>query len=316
MAERQFKLWQKVIGYAAFTIVAVIITFFLTFPYDALKDRLRVEAERSGYAVRIGSMGPGFFTVRAKNVEISKVSTNDVPNEALKIDSLSVGPTLIPPGFGVNAKVFGGALAVRISGLAGNHIRIDADDLDMSKGNIKGFSGIDFSGTVDAHLDVVIPTTAAAAGGAAEPDLTQANGTIALDTKNLTINGGTMSIAIPQYGPEPTPLDLPKIVLGDISAKVKIDKGVGTLNDFAGKSSDLEMQASGSIKLVGKVVQGQLRGAEYSEPNMEIRFKPDPEFQKRLGMIGAGLSMVPSDPKDPAWRKGNLTGYVNRPKFP
>jgi len=316
MVEKQTALWKRILGYAAFAIIALIITFFLTFPYDALKDRIRTEAEAQGLVVNIGSLGPGFFALRAKNVELSKKSSTEVPNEALLIDSLSVGPTLFPPGLGVRANAFGGSIAVKVAGLSGNHIKVDIDDLDMSKGNIKGYSGIDFSGTIDAHVDLTIPTSAAVGTGPAEPDLTQANGNLSLETRGLTINGGTATLAIPQFGPEPTPLDLPKIVMGDINGKLKFEKGLGTISEFSGKSPDLEVQITGTLKLAGRLLGGQLRGAEYSEPNMEIRFKPDPEFQKRLGLIGSALSMVGSDPKDPTWRKGNLTGYLGRPKFP
>lgn len=315
MAEKQTALWKRILGYAAFSFVALLITFFLTFPYDALRDRIRTEADAQGLVIRMGSLGPGFFALNASNVELSKKSTTEVPNESLKIDKLSVGPTFFPPGVGVTAKMFGGKVAVKVAGLSGNHVRIDADELDLAKGNLKGFSGVDFSGTLAAHVDLTIPVSAAVGTGPSEPDLTQANGTMSLDTKGLTINGGTLTVPIPQFGPEPTPLDLPKIVLGDISGNVKFEKGLGTFSDFAGHSPDIEMQVSGTLKLAGKILAGQLRGAEYSEPNMEIRFKPDPEFQKRLGLIGSALSVVGSDPKDPTWRKGTLTGYLNRPKF-
>ena len=316
MAEKKTALWKRVLAYTAFSFVALIVMFFVTFPYDALKDRIHLEAENQGLAVDIGSMGPGFFAIRAKNVEFAKKSTTEVPNETLKIDSVSIGPTLFPPGIGVTAKIFGGSIFAQVAGLAGNKLRLDANDLDLSKGNLKGYTGIDFAGVVDFHFDLTIPKSEAVGAGPAEPDLAQANGSISLDTKGLTVNGGTLAIVIPQYGSDPTPLDLPKIMFGDISGRVKIEKGLGTIGELSGKSQDIEMQASGTLKLAGRLINGALRGAEYSEPNLEIRFKPDSEFQKRLGMIGMAISAVPSDPKDPTWRKGTLSGYLNRPKFP
>jgi hypothetical protein len=32
-------------------------------------------------------------------------------------------------------------------------------------------------------------------------------------------------------------------------------------------------------------------------------------------LIGSALSAVGSDPKDPSWRLGKLTGYLGRPAF-
>jgi type II secretion system protein N len=300
-ASSKLKVVRSVFAYAGFFLVALVAAFFLTFPYDALKTRVRLEAERAGYFTRIASLGPGFFSVRAKGVELSKKAESDPPPQPLELDSVSVGPTLFPPGLGVTTKVFGGTVTARVSGFSTIRVRIDADDLDLTRSNLKGFSGIDFAGTVDAHVDLSLPRVAVGTEPA-QPDLGQATGTI-----TLAINGGSMSMVIPQFGPEPTPLDLPKIVVGDVTGRLKFEKGAGTIEKFEAKSPDLELQATGTLKLAKRL--------EYSEPGIEIRFKPDPEFQKRLGLIGSALSMVGPDPKDPAWRMGRLTGYLGRPNF-
>jgi type II secretion system protein N len=99
-------------GYAAFSFLALVIGFFLTFPYDALRERARLEAEASGYFLRVGSLGPGFFTVRASEVAVSKRADTDPPPEALKVDSVSFGPSLWPPGARVTMRALGGTVAV------------------------------------------------------------------------------------------------------------------------------------------------------------------------------------------------------------
>jgi len=307
MAEKKPSLWKRIVGYAAFSLVSLFAMFFVTFPYDALKDRVRMEADNAGYFLRIGRMGPGFFSVRASDVEVSKKATGDAPVESLKIESLSIGPSFFPPGVAAKVNVLGGTVAARASGFSTAHVKVDVDDLDLSKGNLKGFSGIDFAGLIEAHVDLTVPRVAAAPNAPAEPDLAQASGTITLDTKALAVNGGTANITIPQFGPEPAPVDLPKIVLGELGGKIKIEKGAATVEDFKSKSDDLELAVSGTLKLAKRL--------EYAEPNMEIRVKPNPEFQKRLGLLGSALSMIPSDPKDPTWRLGHLTGYVGRPQF-
>ena len=306
MPELKKKPLFRVIGYVAFGAFSLLLGFMLTFPYDTLKERVRVEADQAGYFVRVGSMGPGFLGVRASELLLSKKADADPPPEALKLDSLSVGPSLLPPGLTVKVRGLGGSVTTTLSGVTNARLRVDAEGLDLAKGNVKGFSGIDFAGIVDAHLDLSIPRVAAGSGPA-EPDLSQASGTLTLETRDLAINGGSVSVPIPQYGPEPTPLDLPKIVLGNISARLKFDKGAATVEDFKAKSTDLEAALSGTMKLAKRL--------EYAEPNLEVRFKPDPEFQKRLGLIGSALSMIGADPKDPSWRLGRLTGYLGRPQF-
>jgi type II secretion system protein N len=303
MADQKPKLWKRVVGYGLFSGFALVSAFFLTFPYEALKERLRLEADQAGYSVRIGSLGPGLFGVRAKDVELMKKVEGDTPAEPLRIDSLSVGPSLLPPGVAVTAKLMGGVVRARAS--AGGRVIIDAEDLDLTHGNVKGFSGIDFAGTLEAHVDLTVPRSGT--GATAEADLSQASGTIVLETHGLTINGGTANVTIAQFGPEPTPLDLPKIVFGDFSGHLKFDKGAGTIEEFKSVSPDIPVQVTGTLKMAKRL--------EYAEPALEVRFKPDPEFQKRLGLIGSALSVVGSDPKDPQWRMGRLTGYLGRPAF-
>jgi type II secretion system protein N len=302
----KLKIFRRGLAYAGFFLLALVACFSITFPYEALKDTVRHEAERAGFFLRIASLGPGFFSVRAKDVDVSKKADTEPAPAPLRVDSVSVGPTVFPPGLAVKTRVFGGTITLRASGLSNIRIRVDAEELDLTKSDLKGFSGIDFAGFVEAHVDLTLPRLSVA-NQQAGPDLSQATGSVTVDAKQLAINGGSLSMVIPQFGPEPTPLDLPKIVVGDLTGRVKFDKGVGTIERFDSKSSDLEFNATGTLKLGKKV--------DYSEPNIEIRFKPDPEFQKRLGLIGSALSMVGPDAKDPSWRMGRLTGYLGRPSF-
>ena len=114
MAEKKTSLWKRIVGYASFSLFALVATFFLTFPYDALKDRVRIEADAAGYFLRIGSMGPGLFAVRATDVQVSKKTTTEPPPEALKIDSLSLGPSFFPPGLAVTVNLLGGSVSTRV----------------------------------------------------------------------------------------------------------------------------------------------------------------------------------------------------------
>jgi type II secretion system protein N len=307
MVEQKRRLGLRIAGYAAFAMVSLVLAFFVTFPYEALKDRARLEADAAGYFVRIGSLGPGFFAITATDVQVSKKADTDPPPEPLKLDRVSIGPAFFPPGVQVKVKGLGGTTSIVIAGLSTVKVKVDLDELDLSKGNVKGFTGIDFAGTLDAHVELSVPRVPGAGNGPAEPDLSQATGTITVDTKGLTVNGGNVSVVIPQFGADPTPLDLPKIALGEITVRLKVDKGAGTVDDFKAKSSDLEAGLSGTLKLGKKV--------EYSDANLEVRIKPEAEFQKRLGLLGSALSMIPADPKDPTWRLGHLTGYLGKPQF-
>jgi type II secretion system protein N len=297
----------KVAGYVAFVLLSLTLSFFLTFPYEALKDRIRLEADTAGYFVRIASVGPGFFSLKLKGIEIAKKAETTPPPESLMIDSASIGPSLFPPGLKVHLDAFGGDVVVRASGISNVRIKGELDDVDVSKGNLKGFSGIDFGGTVAMNFDVTIPRVAAAPGTPLEPDLSAAFGNVSLNSSGLTIKGGTVSVAIAQYGSDPTPLDLPKIGIGELVGKIKIEKGLVTLDELKSKSADFESKLLGTIKLAKRL--------EYSELNVDVKLKLEPEFQKGLGMLSLGLSVMGPDAQDATWRAAKLTGSVGRPQF-
>ncbi|MBX7113338.1 MAG: type II secretion system protein GspN [Myxococcaceae bacterium] len=323
MPTKNIALWKRITGYAAFSVLALIISFLLTFNYELFGERLKQEADNNGWYLTFSSVGPGFFSVKAKGLKITKklAPGQEAAPEPLVIDSISVRPTLLPPGVKVSGDAFDGSFGFTVNGFAllkmalagpaakkdvlGNaNVNVALDDIDLSSPSIKGYSGLQLAGRISGAAALEMPV----AGDGTGADLSQASGTVTVDTKAMALNGGTLSLALPMFGPEPTPMDMPKIVLGDVTGKVKFDKGVGTVEEFKGKSTDVELAISGTMKLAKRM--------EYSEPNLEIRFKTDPEFVKRLGMIGGALAMVPPDPKDANWRMGRLTGNLGRPRFP
>ncbi|MBI3185218.1 MAG: type II secretion system protein GspN [Myxococcales bacterium] len=309
MPERKTARWKVIVGYVAFSLAALVVSVYLTFPYEALRARVQAEAEAAGLYVKMGSIGPGLFGVRARQVQISKRATGaeEKPPEPLIIKSVSMRPTLFPLGVAVKADALGGSVSAEVGGLREVVVRASAEELNLSEGNVKGFSGLDLSGKAGGELELVIPLAAIGGSKVKEPDLGQASGKLTLELSEVTVNGGSVEIAIPMYGPEPTPVDLPKIGLGEVNGAIKFDKGAGTIEDFTVKGKGLEVKASGTLKLAKRL--------EYSEPNVEVRLKTDPEFSKSLGVYGMGLSALPPDPKDSSWRLARLTGYLGRPSF-
>jgi type II secretion system protein N len=306
MAEKQLALWKRIALYTAFGFVSLLFSFFVTFPYEALSERAKAAADEAGLYLRMDNVGPGLFTVRATGVKLSKKAkpTETTAPESLEIDSVSVGPSLFPPGVKISSSLLGGSAFARVSLFGG--VRFELDDIDLSKGNTKGFTGMDLAGKLSADVVLNVPRTKVG-NGPAEPDLSQATGNISIQGQGVGVNGGTLTVVIPQFGAEPTPLDLPKITLGDITGKLSFDKGAGKVDELVTKSPDIEANAMGTLKLAKRV--------DYSELAMEVRFKPEPEFQKRLGMVAMALSAIGPDPKDTSWRLGRLSGFLGKPAF-
>jgi type II secretion system protein N len=309
--------WKLVTGYGAFSLFAFVLCLFLTFPYDTLRGRAVDAAADAGYALRIGSLRPGLRGLTASQVRLSKVPNGMTPElrsmltnptallpgvedlgEPLNIDSVAVRPSLFPLGVAFHLDMLGGSVAGTVGGLSDVQVAVKLSDLDPSKGNLKGFSGVDLVGKLQGTLNVAMPKTRG------QPDLSQANGQLVLDTKELVIKGG--NIVVPMYG-TPTPMDLPEIALGDVDARFKIEKGLGTVETMQARSTDLELQGSGTVKFGQRL--------DVSQPDMTFKLRTEPEFVKRLGLIGAGLSILPPDKEDPKFRVAHLGGFFNRPTF-
>lgn len=316
-AETKIARWKLILGYGAFSLVAFVLCLMLTFPYDVLRRRAVDAAADAGYALRIGSLRPGLRGLTATNVRISKVPNGMTPElqsmlasnaamlpgpeelgEPLTLDSVAVRPSLLPLGVAFHANLLGGSLSGNVGGLSNVQVAVNLSNLDPSQGNLKAFSGVDLAGKLNGSLNLTLPKTRG------QPDLSQANGQLALDTKELLIQGG--NVMVPMYG-TPTPMDLPKIALGNIDARIKFEKGQGTVETLQAKSDDLEIQGSGTVKLGQRL--------DVSQPDMDFKLRAEPEFVKRLGLIGAGLSILPTDKADPKFRVAHLSGFLNRPNF-
>jgi len=315
--ENRIARWKLVLGYGVFSLVAFVLCFFLTFPYDTLRLRAVEAAADAGYALRIGSLRPGLRGLTATQVRLSKAPNGISPElhgllasnasmmpgpeelgEPLNIDSVAVRPALLPPGVAFHANLLGGSISGHVGGLSDVKVAVSLANLDASGGNLKGFSGVDMAGKLNGSLDLTLPKTRG------QPDLSQANGQLTLDSRGLVIQGG--NVTVPMYG-QPTPMDLPKITLGDIDARIKIEKGLGTVEALQTKSEDLEIQGSGTVKLGQRL--------DVSQPDMDFKLNAEPDFVKRLGILGAGLTILPTDKADPKFRVAHLSGFFNRPTF-
>ncbi|MET0402982.1 MAG: type II secretion system protein GspN [Cystobacter sp.] len=315
--ETKIARWKIVLGYGVFSLLAFVLCLFLTFPYDTVRARAVGAAADAGYALRIGSLRPGLLGLTATQVRVSKVpmgmttelrsmlesNSSALPGpedlgEPLTIDSVAVRPALFPPGVAFHANLMNGSASGSVGGLGDVKVAVKLSELDPSGGNLKGFSGMDVVGKLNGSLDLSLPKTRG------QPDLSQANGQLSLDSRGLIIQGG--NITVPMYG-TPTPMDLPRIALGDIDARIRIEKGLGTVETLQTKSEDLEIQGTGTIKLGQRL--------DVSQPDMEFKLGAEPEFVKRLGLVGAGLTILPADKSNPKFRVAQLSGFLNRPNF-
>lgn len=299
--------WLVRLGYAAFALFAFLISLYVTFPYDAVRQRLQNEASAAGFVVRIGSVGPGLLGITARRLELARAAKPDAEGTPapLLIDSLAFRPSLFPAGIALDARAFGGEVTGAVGGLGDLAINLNLEDLDPSQGNLREATGLDLEGRVSGRLRLDIPRVAPSpTSKIKEPALSQANGELRLDARGFTLKGGTLEI--PLYG-QMTPMDMPRIVLGELDGRIVIEKGLARIETFKTTSEDVELLAEGTLKLNNNV--------GYSESDILLKVKAAPEFVKRLGLIGSGLSILPSDRADPNFRVARMSGFLARPNF-
>ncbi len=310
--------WQLGIAYGAFALVALVLGLILTFPYDTLRDRIVSEAAAAGYAVRIGSLRPGLYGITATNVRVSRpeaplspealtalrTGTGIMPGpaelgEPLVLDSVALRPSLLPLGANVRAEGLGGTIRGAVGGLGALAVRLTLDDLDTTKGNLKGFSGMDLEGLLEGNVKLDVPR-----GANGQLDFSGTKGNVTLDGSRLVIRGGQATV--PVMG-TPTKVDLPRIALGEVDVRLAVDQGLATVEALSAKSDDLEVRGGGTLKLA--------KALPFSELAMDVKINAQPEFVKRLGIMGSALTILPMDRAEPGFRAARLTGYLSSPRF-
>lgn len=292
-------------GYLAFAAFAFLGSLYLTFPYDAVGQRIQTDAAAGGLVVRIRSVGPGLAGITARGLEIARPAPPeaDGPPAALMVDKVALRPSLFPLGVAVSARAFGGEIDGAVGGLTHLVINLDLSRVDPAQGNLRAATGLDLEGRLDGRLRLSIPRVEMGPGASKRAALSQSTGEVRLEGTAVILKGGT--VTIPLYG-QPTPIDLPRVVIGDLEGRLIIDKGVGRLEGLRTRSDELEVVADGSLQLNDDPT--------YSDTNFLIKIKANPEFVKRLGLIGSGLSMLPPDPAQPDFRVAQMTGYLGRPQ--
>lgn len=308
-AEKKRARWKVVTAYVAFAVASLVFGLFATFPYETLRRRLEIEADAAGLSLTVDRMGPGLLGVSARGISIaSKTAAPGEPApEALLIPALTIRPSLLPPGVAVSANLLGGKASAVVGGFGAVNVDVALAGLKLDQGNLKGFTGVDMVGELSGRARITMPMSGARAG--AEPDLSQASGSVTADLREFSVRGGQVRVVVPMYGPEPTPVDLPKATLGTYGARIKIDKGTATVESFTGSGPGLELSASGTLKLARRLA--------YSEPDLDLKVRAEPEFLNSIPLYGAALSFELSrwatDPQNPKVHTRKLVGSLSRP---
>ena len=225
-------VWKPRLLYGAFFALAFLLAMRFTFPAEAVKERLILEAGARGWQIDADEFSAaGFLGISAVNLRAEGAN-----GEKLTAESVRAGLRLLPLLVGrrsvaFDARVWDG----RVSGtadLAGDRsleVRLAAVDLARAT-PLRRATGLELLGIVDGTVDVALP---------AEPDAKPA-GTVELTVREAGVNGGQLQLA--SLGGA---LTVPKVALGEIAAKVSLAEGRGDFDRLEARGGDATFAAEG-----------------------------------------------------------------------
>ncbi len=289
--ETQTSRWRAYVGYPVFFLVAFVLFFHLTLPWDVIGARLTDEARQKGYALSFVKVGPALgFGAHFQGVTLEPLERPiglpaDAPTPSIPIDSITARPALLPMGVHFSATAFGGELSGSVAqkGKDTTLLEVHGSNLELARAALKPVVGLDLQGNTSLDLNLAIA-----------PDFTKTTGDIKLGGKEWVLNGGTVM-----------GFDLPKLQMGALDIKLKFDGGKALVDAFAINGTDLEAKGEGDITL-------DTRPAT-SRAKVRIDFKLADEWLKKYSFIQMGLGQA-GRPNGQGFYSLNLDGMVGNPR--
>jgi type II secretion system protein N len=273
------------IGYPVFVFFVFFVFLYLTFPWEKLKYRVEGYLASSGeMEVSIGSLGPApLLGVSAENVALTlKPKPGEMlsqpgggakppPVTKVRLDEVTVRFglfALLGGGVDVSFAVaaFGGELDGRYRADKKKtwSARFEASKLELGRlPFIQGAVGLPVAGTFSAKADVEIP----------EGRWSDASGLVEIECESCSVGDGKAKLKVAGNPLLAMGVTLPQLRLGRFGGKIKIEKGVATLENVSAQSPDIEVALEGQFMLRTPF--------PYSNAQAYLRFKISPELKKR-----------------------------------
>lgn len=238
MKKIDWTVWKPRLLYGAFFAVAFLLALRWTFPGEALKERLILEASARGWQLDTGDVsGSGLLGVTLHDVRLE-----DHEGHRYSVDAVSGSLRLLPLLVGRQSLAFDVRLwDGRVRGtadLSGADRRYVAHvrDVDLAAATpLRTATGLELLGTLSGDVDLSVPEDAAA----------RAKGTAALTVKDAGVNGGRVAVAAMGGN-----LSVPKVALGTVTADVSVGDGKATVSRLEAKGGDADLATDGLYFMV------------------------------------------------------------------
>ncbi|HEY3494548.1 MAG TPA: type II secretion system protein GspN [Polyangiaceae bacterium] len=244
--------WRKILiaaGYVAFYGFALITSFYLTFPYPRLKERIvtdfnqrqtgpdamRLEVDEIDSYWLSGVEAEGVRLVSKGESEVpgkpakAKITSIEHAHARLSLLSLLIGRRVV--NFGADA--FGGNVSGSLADSdAERVVSIEVDGLDLGQTPLfAGLVGLPVTGQLGGSIELVAP----------EGRLSKAEGKLSFKIAGVTVGDGKAKIR--------DIIALPKLDAGEITLEAEVKAGQVKDLKLAANGQDLELAAEGTIRL-------------------------------------------------------------------
>lgn len=288
----------KWIGFPAWFVVCMVSFVYCTFPYDRVREKVRVAIEESMNAdVEIDELSPSWVTgveVTGLRIKTRPLRPSDTP-KTFTIDSLSARVGLL-------ALVTGGVDLSYAIGVYGGEIEGTLEESGPNATVTMAWKGLDLAQVQTLREAIGLPLGGLVSGEAnltlVDRALAKSDGAIHLRGEGLRVGDGKAKLEIPGFGG----LTIDPIQIGDLQGELAVKAGKATVTRLGAQGRDLELIGEGKIDLRDPLPASNVQAY--------IRFKILPAYtarNQRMGPLVSGLDMMPTTKR--AKRPDGFLGY-------
>jgi type II secretion system protein N len=293
-------LWRPRLAYGAFALFAFVLSLRWTFPAEAMKERLIMEAGRRGWQIDLERVSAaGLLGMSAEDVKLETASGLAVP-----VEELTASLRLLPLLAGRRSVAFDAAIYDgRVEGTAdlsgdARRVVLDLREVDLARAlPLRKAAGVELRGKASGKADLTLPDG---------PDQ-RPSGRVDLTVAQAGVGGGQLPVPGMASG-----LTLPPVGLGQVVAALKLADGKGTFEKLEATGGEAEVRAEGLYF----VVQPRM---EFSPLSGRAKVKVQDAFWSKSGATQglkglADAALASSKGADGAWTFA-VTGSVGHPRM-
>ena len=234
----KLKTWQRRTLYGLFAAAAFLFALRQTFPTEAVKERLVMEAAAQGWELTVVDVeAAGFAGIGMRGVTLESREGVRIPVERLTA-SLRLWPLVLGRrSIAFDAEVFDGHVkGYAEERKAGRRLVAQAAGVDLSRAvPLRKATGLDLLGSLRGDVDITLD----------EKEPAKSAGHADLVVEGATVNGG----AVPVPGMAGA-LTVPRIGLGELSARAVVKDGRIQVERLAAAGADLELSGEGLYAVI------------------------------------------------------------------